>query len=256
MKRLICFFAILLFLAGIVYATVDTLEGEELTDAANIEGVTTTDTVEGQVLKAGGGGITYASVQTGTGGTPNFTITGNSYSSGDLVVVVVLWEDSGTISGVEDDAGTPNTFTGIQDCDPGALDLPVYIWWDVITTADADATITLTCSGGCAAASGTAIVFSGSFPGSPVDEDICNDGNSATPTIITDGTLAQAVEVIVVGYRTDSADVTPDGTFNEVYDAVGHNVQYKIVSSTAQVTNTSSMTSGYWTGGLASFKNQ
>ena len=55
MKKLIYLLAAISLLAGIVYATVDTLEGEELTDAANIEGVTTTDTVEGQVLKAAAG---------------------------------------------------------------------------------------------------------------------------------------------------------------------------------------------------------
>lgn len=45
------------FLLGVTvfcWSAIDTLEGEELTDAANIEGVTTTDTVEGQVLTAGG----------------------------------------------------------------------------------------------------------------------------------------------------------------------------------------------------------
>ena len=42
------------FLPLTIYATTDTLEGEELTTSATIEGVATTDTVEGQVVKAGG----------------------------------------------------------------------------------------------------------------------------------------------------------------------------------------------------------
>lgn len=52
MKRILAFLIALLFPVWICFAATDTLEGEELTDAANIEGVTTTDTVEGQVLKA------------------------------------------------------------------------------------------------------------------------------------------------------------------------------------------------------------
>lgn len=54
MKRISAFIIALLFPIWICFAATDTLEGEELTDAANIEGVTTTDTVEGQVLKAAG----------------------------------------------------------------------------------------------------------------------------------------------------------------------------------------------------------
>jgi len=45
---------ILLLLPFTLNADVDTLEGEELTDSATIEGVDTTDTVEGQVVTAGG----------------------------------------------------------------------------------------------------------------------------------------------------------------------------------------------------------
>jgi len=48
--------AVLLLLPFTLNADVDTLEGEELTTSANIEGVTTTDTIEGQVVTAGGGG--------------------------------------------------------------------------------------------------------------------------------------------------------------------------------------------------------
>ena len=52
MKKILCLILCLAF-ATICYATTDTLEGEELTTSANIEGVTTTDTVEGQVIKSG-----------------------------------------------------------------------------------------------------------------------------------------------------------------------------------------------------------
>lgn len=48
MKRLL--FLILLLLASICYAEIDTFEGQAVCSDNNIEGVTTTDTIEGQVI--------------------------------------------------------------------------------------------------------------------------------------------------------------------------------------------------------------
>jgi hypothetical protein len=78
MKKLFLLLCVLSFLFGsfYAYATVDTLEGQELTDAANIEGVTTTDTVEGQVLKAAAGGDPYSNA---------ITFESATYSTGDIV---------------------------------------------------------------------------------------------------------------------------------------------------------------------------
>jgi len=51
MKKIL-YLIICLFIAFPCYAAIDTFEGETVTDANTIEGVSTTDTVEGQTLKA------------------------------------------------------------------------------------------------------------------------------------------------------------------------------------------------------------
>lgn len=91
MKKILAFIVALLLPVWICYAAVDTLEGEELTDAANIEGVTTTDTVEGQVLKAGGAGIEFDAVtdSSGVDGTSITSLTwSHTVASGATLIVV------------------------------------------------------------------------------------------------------------------------------------------------------------------------
>jgi len=84
MKKLFLIFLCLLW-SSYLFANVDTLEGEAITTSTTIEGVSTTDTVEGQPVASGQEGsfhIEFDSDTDWTNPAATYTMGGNDYSDG------------------------------------------------------------------------------------------------------------------------------------------------------------------------------
>ena len=205
MKKIICFLIVLLLLTGIIYAAVDTLEGEELTDAANIEGVTTTDTVEGQVLKAAGnGGITFVQCALATQSWGTTIVVSISPAEGNLLFYGASYKDGDVPTG-DVETNTSQGFTEIDAVDGTDSEL----WTGFIASADAGVTsVTLTWG-----ADGYGVGFVCEFSGiaSPVVDDNDPDiGVGASPTTLESTNTANDALFIALYGSANTAVYTED----------------------------------------------
>lgn len=175
--------------------------------------------------------------------------------AGNLVVLWVSVYDTSELS-VSDNADPQNTYTALtQNKRTGGV--VGQLFYSVITTAKAGATITV--SGGVTGGytSMLAANFTGSWPASPSDKDVSARGYSMTPSV-TSLALSQAKELLVVGLQANSGPLTSDETFSLAAQDPSVNqfrMDYRIVSSADSITYTGSYESDKsWIANLGSFK--
>jgi hypothetical protein len=203
-------------------------------------------------------GIEYLRYATGSNSSDTTLVLSSvEYATGDLVLIGVGNSDSSaTITGITDNAGTPNTWTVL----PHAFDSDIKAAhaYAVIGTGGT-LNITITFSANCSA-DAVVLVFSGSFS-NPIDEDISAPASitqESTYSISTSGALDQTVEIVFVtcwqysGAGTTDHD-SGDG-FTEVSDLNGLSAQYKITSAADALTVNGSKTNDYYMVILTSYE--
>src|ERR1700735_932911 len=175
---------------------------------------------------------------------------GHSTVAGDPIVVGASIQSTETITNVQDSQG--NSYATFVNAT--AINSTMWVALNTTALVSGTDTITITYSGSTSLAQNAAAVgCSGVATASAVDITVQATGTSATPSVAS-GTLAQAAELLV-SYEADAfagGAITWGGSWviqaGSIKDLSNHfsSIATQVVSSTASVTATGSITSALW----------
>ena len=165
-------------------------------------------------------------------------------TAGNLIVVVVtMWDNGSSITGVTDNKG--NSYTEAYQVDNNNARVAVYYAENITTSATHTITVSTTGAYGCFCA----VEVSGAATSSSRDTvsqttDITDV--SGTTTSITSGTLDQADSIVFANYTHDADTIitNPGSPWNSLYVRASYGSDhhgaavYQIVSSTTALTST------------------
>lgn len=179
---------------------------------------------------------------------------------GDIVVVFVRNADTKNVTGVTDDASTPNTYAHIVDADTGIGEI-MEAWHTKVTTAKTGATITATFEDALASYRSIQIFVVSGLAGGTLDQYNIGNGTFQTDLSSVGSITTTTANEFVVGAwanrNSNPATVTGDWTKGPSPPVPGtseySSSEYQIVSGTGTYSLGATFTSQAVAGIICSF---